>query len=101
MITRICGLLHGCCAISRSATRKPSCRFVNGSPRSQLASGNSFTGSSRARVENPTTKNLSRGNFVRIRWSSASATLLAAAKRPAHDIDQLMSSSSTVVVCVV
>ena len=40
---------------SRSAMRRPSWRFVNGSDASQLTSGSSRIGISRACVENPTT----------------------------------------------
>ena len=67
----------------------------------QLASGRSRSFSSTARVKKPTMAKKSRGYLARTRLSIAIATFLAAAKRPSHDIDQLMSSSSTVEVVVV
>ena len=42
----------------------------------------------------------SRGNWVRIRVSSATATFFAATKQPRSSIERLMSTSSTVEVRV-
>src|SRR5208283_3202395 len=92
----ICWLREGWRFSISDASRKPSCRLVNGSPMFQDASGRSFSLSSTARVKNPTMEKKSRGNFERISVSIAIATFFAAAKRPSQLIDHDISRQSTV-----
>src|SRR5208283_3207975 len=92
----MCWFLAGWRDSSSVASRKPSCKLVNGSPMFHDASGRSLSFNSTARVKNPTIEKKSRGNFERISVSSAIATFLAAANRPSQLIDHDISRHSTV-----